>query len=113
MDYILTPVQQIQRVIERTLLEHSVLDLSTFLNLMLSAFFNLFKSVNNPGRSVSSGTLTQAIRNFAKSLEGWLTNAMTNFPHEIIRTKVTRSFLSLQQLLSSLYPYISYVNYHI
>ncbi|XP_040039907.2 DNA-binding protein RFX2 isoform X1 [Gasterosteus aculeatus] len=33
-------------------------------------------------------TLTQAIRNFAKSLEGWLTNAMTNFPHEIIRTKV-------------------------
>ncbi|XP_033820609.1 DNA-binding protein RFX2 isoform X2 [Periophthalmus magnuspinnatus] len=33
-------------------------------------------------------TLTQAIRNFAKSLEGWLTSAMTSFPHEIIRTKV-------------------------
>lgn len=33
-------------------------------------------------------TLTQAIRNFAKSLESWLTNAMTSFPHEIIRTKV-------------------------
>ncbi|KAK1896431.1 DNA-binding protein RFX2 [Dissostichus eleginoides] len=33
-------------------------------------------------------TLTQAIRNFAKSLETWLTNAMTNFPQEIIRTKV-------------------------
>uniref|UniRef100_A0A8C9ZRC0 DNA-binding protein RFX2 n=2 Tax=Sander lucioperca TaxID=283035 RepID=A0A8C9ZRC0_SANLU len=33
-------------------------------------------------------TLTQAIRNFAKSLEGWLTTAMTNFPQEIIRTKV-------------------------
>ncbi|XP_041861733.1 DNA-binding protein RFX2 isoform X2 [Melanotaenia boesemani] len=33
-------------------------------------------------------TLTQAIRNFAKSLEGWLTNAMNNFPQEIIRTKV-------------------------
>eukprot|EP00066_Takifugu_rubripes_P028410 XP_011617676.1 PREDICTED: DNA-binding protein RFX2 isoform X3 [Takifugu rubripes] len=33
-------------------------------------------------------TLTQAIRNFAKSLEGWLTNAMSNFPQEIIRTKV-------------------------
>uniref|UniRef100_A0A672JL44 DNA-binding protein RFX2 n=1 Tax=Salarias fasciatus TaxID=181472 RepID=A0A672JL44_SALFA len=33
-------------------------------------------------------TLTQAIRNFAKSLEGWLTNAMTNFPQEIVRTKV-------------------------
>ncbi|XP_067368945.1 DNA-binding protein RFX2 isoform X4 [Channa argus] len=33
-------------------------------------------------------TLTQAIRNFAKSLESWLTNAMTNFPQEIVRTKV-------------------------
>uniref|UniRef100_A0A3B4G561 DNA-binding protein RFX2 n=1 Tax=Pundamilia nyererei TaxID=303518 RepID=A0A3B4G561_9CICH len=40
------------------------------------------------GCSLSSGTLTQAIRNFAKSLEGWLTNAMTSFPQEIIRTKV-------------------------
>lgn len=40
--------------------------------------------------SVSSGTLTQAIRNFAKSLEGWLTNAMSNFPQEIIRTKVKK-----------------------
>ncbi|TNN22227.1 DNA-binding protein RFX2 [Liparis tanakae] len=36
----------------------------------------------------ASRTLTQAIRNFAKSLEGWLTNAMTSFPQEIIRTKV-------------------------
>ncbi|XP_072245256.1 DNA-binding protein RFX2 isoform X4 [Leuresthes tenuis] len=33
-------------------------------------------------------TLTQAIRNFAKSLEGWLTNAMANFPQETVRTKV-------------------------
>ncbi|XP_051508497.1 DNA-binding protein RFX2-like isoform X1 [Myxocyprinus asiaticus] len=32
-------------------------------------------------------TLTQAIRNFAKSLEGWLTSAMSDFPHEIVRTK--------------------------
>ncbi|KAK7145869.1 hypothetical protein R3I93_013562 [Phoxinus phoxinus] len=32
-------------------------------------------------------TLTQAIRNFAKSLEGWLTSAMTDFPQEIVRTK--------------------------
>ncbi|XP_053091856.1 DNA-binding protein RFX2 isoform X1 [Pangasianodon hypophthalmus] len=32
-------------------------------------------------------TLTQAIRNFAKSLEGWLTSAMSNFPQEIVRTK--------------------------
>ncbi|KAJ8278568.1 hypothetical protein GJAV_G00089000 [Gymnothorax javanicus] len=33
-------------------------------------------------------TLTQAIRNFAKSLEGWLTAAMRDFPQEIVRTKV-------------------------
>ncbi|XP_029607056.1 DNA-binding protein RFX2 isoform X3 [Salmo trutta] len=32
-------------------------------------------------------TLTQAIRNFAKSLEGWLTTAMSDFPNEIVRTK--------------------------
>lgn len=48
------------------------------------------KPVCKSGRCVSLGTLTQAIRNFAKSLEGWLTNAMTNFPQEIVRTKVTR-----------------------
>ncbi|XP_062967008.1 DNA-binding protein RFX2 isoform X1 [Cynocephalus volans] len=33
-------------------------------------------------------TLTQAIRNFAKSLEGWLTNAMSDFPPQAIQTKV-------------------------
>lgn len=33
-------------------------------------------------------TLTQAIRNFAKSLEGWLINAMSEFPQQIIQTKV-------------------------
>ncbi|KAJ3600039.1 hypothetical protein NHX12_033991 [Muraenolepis orangiensis] len=32
-------------------------------------------------------TLTQAIRNFAKSLESWLTAAMSDFPQEIVRTK--------------------------
>ncbi|KAM4629721.1 DNA-binding protein RFX2 isoform 2-T2 [Polymixia lowei] len=32
-------------------------------------------------------TLTQAIRNFAKSLEGWLTTAMSDFPQEIVHTK--------------------------
>uniref|UniRef100_W5LY24 DNA-binding protein RFX2 n=1 Tax=Lepisosteus oculatus TaxID=7918 RepID=W5LY24_LEPOC len=32
-------------------------------------------------------TLTQAIRNFAKSLEGWLNTAMSDFPQEIVRTK--------------------------
>ncbi|XP_051525766.1 DNA-binding protein RFX2 isoform X2 [Myxocyprinus asiaticus] len=32
-------------------------------------------------------TLTQAIRNFAKNLEGWLTSAMSDFSQEIVRTK--------------------------
>uniref|UniRef100_A0A6J0SNC0 DNA-binding protein RFX2 n=1 Tax=Pogona vitticeps TaxID=103695 RepID=A0A6J0SNC0_9SAUR len=35
------------------------------------------------------GTLTQAIRNFAKGLEGWLTNAMSEFPQPVIQAKVT------------------------
>lgn len=36
-----------------------------------------------------SGALTQAIRNFAKSLESWLTNAMMNIPEEMVRIKVS------------------------
>ncbi|XP_068177488.1 MHC class II regulatory factor RFX1-like isoform X2 [Antennarius striatus] len=32
--------------------------------------------------------LTQAIRNFAKSLETWLTGAMVNIPEEMVRVKV-------------------------
>uniref|UniRef100_A0A672LPV8 DNA-binding protein RFX2-like n=1 Tax=Sinocyclocheilus grahami TaxID=75366 RepID=A0A672LPV8_SINGR len=39
-------------------------------------------------------TLTQAIRNFAKSLEGWLTSAMSDFPQEIVRTKVCAAVVS-------------------
>lgn len=35
-----------------------------------------------------SGALTQAIRNFAKSLEGWLSNAMNAIPQRMIQTKV-------------------------
>lgn len=38
--------------------------------------------------SFSSGALTQAIRNFAKSLEGWLNNAMNAIPQRMIQTKV-------------------------
>lgn len=34
------------------------------------------------------GALTQAIRNFAKSLEGWLNNAMNAIPQRMIQTKV-------------------------
>ncbi|XP_062870005.1 transcription factor RFX3 isoform X2 [Trichomycterus rosablanca] len=33
--------------------------------------------------------LTQAIRNFAKSLEGWLTNAMSSIPQKMTQTKVS------------------------
>lgn len=36
-----------------------------------------------------TGALTQAIRNFAKSLESWLTNAMMNIPEEMVRVKVS------------------------
>lgn len=37
---------------------------------------------------VAPGALTQAIRNFAKSLEGWLNNAMNAIPQRMIQTKV-------------------------
>ncbi|XP_064136447.1 DNA-binding protein RFX2 isoform X2 [Loxodonta africana] len=43
-------------------------------------------------------TLTQAIRNFAKSLEGWLTNAMSDFPQQVIQTKTLRRYTSLNHL---------------
>ncbi|XP_034534377.1 MHC class II regulatory factor RFX1a isoform X12 [Notolabrus celidotus] len=42
--------------------------------------------------------LTQAIRNFAKSLESWLTNAMMNIPEEMVRTKVTSANAFAQTL---------------
>ncbi|XP_073525328.1 transcription factor RFX3 isoform X4 [Phyllobates terribilis] len=32
--------------------------------------------------------LTQAVRNFAKSLEGWLSSAMSNIPQRMVQTKV-------------------------
>lgn len=45
-------------------------------------FFHLFCIIS------CIGALTQAIRNFAKSLEGWLSNAMNNIPQRMIQTKV-------------------------
>ena len=36
-----------------------------------------------------SGALTQAIRNFAKSLEGWLNTAMNAVPQRMVQTKVS------------------------
>nr|XP_034354487.1 DNA-binding protein RFX2 isoform X2 [Arvicanthis niloticus] len=38
-------------------------------------------------------SLTQAIRNFAKSLEGWLINAMSGFPQQVIQTKEQASWV--------------------
>jgi regulatory factor X 1/2/3 len=37
----------------------------------------------------SPGSLTQAIRNFAKGLESWLTGAMTDCPEEMMHIKVS------------------------
>ena len=34
-------------------------------------------------------TLTQAIRNFAKSLEGWLTSSIQDYPTEAVSSKVS------------------------
>ncbi|XP_047428640.1 MHC class II regulatory factor RFX1a isoform X2 [Mugil cephalus] len=42
--------------------------------------------------------LTQAIRNFAKSLESWLTNAMMNIPEEMVRIKATSANAFAQTL---------------
>ncbi|XP_069051724.1 MHC class II regulatory factor RFX1a isoform X2 [Lepisosteus oculatus] len=42
--------------------------------------------------------LTQAIRNFAKSLESWLTTAMMNIPEEMVRVKVTSASAFAQTL---------------
>uniref|UniRef100_A0A452GTJ1 RFX-type winged-helix domain-containing protein n=1 Tax=Gopherus agassizii TaxID=38772 RepID=A0A452GTJ1_9SAUR len=42
--------------------------------------------------------LTQAIRNFAKSLESWLTNAMMNIPEEMVRVKVAAASAFAQTL---------------
>ncbi|XP_068518105.1 DNA-binding protein RFX2 isoform X7 [Anas acuta] len=48
----------------------------------------LIPDVLRPVPNFFAGTLTQAIRNFAKSLEGWLMNAMSEFPPKIVQTKV-------------------------
>lgn len=42
--------------------------------------------------------LTQAIRNFAKSLESWLTHAMMNIPEEMLRVKVAAAGAFAQTL---------------
>jgi regulatory factor X 1/2/3 len=42
-------------------------------------------------------SLTQAIRNFAKSLEAWLKNAMEDCPEEMYKTKVSSASHSLSR----------------
>lgn len=42
--------------------------------------------------SFTTGSLTQAIRNFAKSLENWLKSAMHFVPEEMVKTKVNSIF---------------------
>ena len=44
------------------------------------------------------GALTQAIRNFAKSLEGWLTAAMVHVPEEMVRVKLAAAGALAQTL---------------
>ena len=39
--------------------------------------------------SLSAGTLTQAIRNFAKTLEGWLRSATESTPAGMVRVKLS------------------------
>ncbi len=53
--------------------------------------------------SLPVGALTQAIRNFAKSLENWLTNAMINIPEEMVRIKVWNTQISFDFPLFSLW----------
>lgn len=52
----------------------------------------------------TAGSLTQAIRNFAKSLEGWLKNAMQNVPEEMVKTKVSNHLnLNLRESLCKIF----------
>uniref|UniRef100_A0A8C3UJI1 Regulatory factor X1 n=1 Tax=Catharus ustulatus TaxID=91951 RepID=A0A8C3UJI1_CATUS len=46
--------------------------------------------------------LTQAIRNFAKSLESWLGNAMVSMPEEMVRVKVAGAFAQTLRRYTSL-----------
>lgn len=54
--------------------------------------FSEMVSINISYLLLLPGALTQAIRNFAKSLESWLTNAMMNIPEEMVRIKVRSPF---------------------
>ncbi len=65
-----------------------------FGNWFWQIFFNPVRQNEGQSESLTPplipavGALTQAIRNFAKSLENWLTGAMMNIPEEMVRVKV-------------------------
>lgn len=44
------------------------------------------------------GSLTQAIRNFAKCLESWLSSAMVGCPDEVVKVKVSLTLFSFKPI---------------
>ncbi|XP_035826803.1 DNA-binding protein RFX2 [Aplysia californica] len=53
------------------------------------AFYQaLVENLKTEAQKPMPSSLTQAIRNFAKSLEGWLKSAMQNVPEEMVKTKL-------------------------
>jgi len=58
--------------------------------LMLANWYiAMFCYILNNDTTAIIGQLTQAIRNFAKNLEGWLKNALVGAPDDIIRIKAS------------------------
>lgn len=56
----------------------------------MSRILSLLKNgVNSSIKFLYSGTMTQAIRNFAKTLENWMTAAMLGFPEEMVVIKIS------------------------
>ncbi|XP_017584976.1 PREDICTED: MHC class II regulatory factor RFX1-like, partial [Corvus brachyrhynchos] len=89
------------RVFQQLYREHCEAIVDVMINLQFSLVETLWKSfwrcsgeteAENLHPQTSTQTprsaLTQAIRNFAKSLESWLGNAMVSMPEEMVRVKV-------------------------
>lgn len=59
--------------------------------------FSIFLNIKKITEKISvAGSLTQAIRNFAKGLESWLTSAMAGCPQEMVDIKVLIVYLKIQ-----------------
>ncbi|RMB90057.1 hypothetical protein DUI87_33512 [Hirundo rustica rustica] len=67
------------------------------INLQFSLVETLWKSFWRCSGD-SEAALTQAIRNFAKSLESWLGNAMVSMPEEMVRVKAAAAGAFAQTL---------------